>query len=309
MQEGLAAFHRDLLERFEAVGRKTGAGDVDALHARGAEFAQRGFGIGLEPFGLAEARLEGHAVVRGCEAQARGEQARGLEALRLVGIAELDVARGNAVEAQQQHLAAALVLPVRLDAPRERLDIAGVVVELVDEAELGHAALRAAPVVDGIDHARGGGGRVLRVALQHEHALDAFGLQRIEPRADRGIGIAHRIAHRHAVAAPAQHVAQALRLPFAPDLERRALGQPDARVLGGRLRGPHAQDDAVQDRQPEQARDLDHARIAEEVREIAAHGAGGGGIGRTQVAPEDGGAAMVVAGASEGLGGMRYSRA
>ena len=47
--------------------------------------------------------------------------------------------------------------------------------------------------------------------------------------------------------------------------QRRTFGHPYRGVLGRRLGRPGAQHDAVQDRPPHHARDLDHARIAEEL--------------------------------------------
>ena len=51
--------------------------------------------------------------------------------------------------------------------------------------------------------------------------------------------------------------------------------------------GRDAQDDAVQDRQPEQARDLDHPRIGEELGEVAPHRLGRRLVGRAEVADQD----------------------
>src|SRR3989304_4851345 len=71
--------------------------------------------------------------------------------------------------------------------------------------------------------------------------------------------------------------------------ERRAFAGPDARVFLRRLPGPRVQDDAVQDRQPNGARDLHHARIAEELLQVAAPRRGGRGFGGPPVPQQDGG--------------------
>src|SRR5258706_12056472 len=52
--------------------------------------------------------------------------------------------------------------------------------------------------------------------------------------------------------------------------ERGAFGGPDQLVLLGGARRPCAQHDAVQDRQPDEARQLDHARVGEEFGEVPA---------------------------------------
>jgi hypothetical protein len=60
-------------------------------------------------------------------------------------------------------------------------------------------------------------------------------------------------------------------------------------VLARRLGRANAQDDAVQDRPPEQARDLDDARIAQELGEIAANGRRRRRVGGAEIAEDDGG--------------------
>jgi hypothetical protein len=59
-------------------------------------------------------------------------------------------------------------------------------------------------------------------------------------------------------------------------------------VLGRRLGRPGAQDDAVQDRPPHEARDLDHARVAQELGQVAPQGRRGGRVGRAQVDQQHG---------------------
>ena len=78
----------------------------------------------LEPFRAAEARLEGDVDLA---AQRLAEQPRGLLAVAVIGIAELQRPLRHAVEAQQQPLGleierGELPLEVRLAAPRCRAD-------------------------------------------------------------------------------------------------------------------------------------------------------------------------------------------
>src|SRR5690606_41428111 len=58
-EEGVPAFDGDLLEGLEAVGDEAGTHHVDTAHARLRQLAQRRFGVGLQPLGAAETRLEG----------------------------------------------------------------------------------------------------------------------------------------------------------------------------------------------------------------------------------------------------------
>src|SRR5512143_2260800 len=57
-EKGGAAFHRQFFQGFQAVGGEAGGDDVDAAHALPAELRQGLVGVGLQPFGAAETRLE-----------------------------------------------------------------------------------------------------------------------------------------------------------------------------------------------------------------------------------------------------------
>ena len=200
--------------------------------------------------------------------------------------------------------------PVAPDAAGQRRDVGRVVVVVVDEAQFGQVAHLGGPGVDRVKQAGGGGGRVLGIGRQHQHAGYARGLERVQLFGDAGLAVAHGIAHRDLVAGRAHPLLQGLRLLLGPDLEWRAFGRPDAGVFGRRLGRPHAQDDAVQDQQPKQARDLDHAGITQKLGQKAPH-IGGGGRGRgAQVAEQQGRARRlaVAVGRLLGKGGGRFRR-
>ena len=291
MQEGFARFLADFLQRFQAVAGESGADHVHAFGAAACQLDQRRLGVGLQPFGLAKARLEGHQVLRGRQAQALGQQACGLARFAVVGVAQVQRALGHAVKAHDQFLATAVAAPVGLDALGQRVDVGGIVVVAVDEAQLGNMALGAGPVIDGVEHAGRGRARVLRVQRQDEDARGALGLEGIEHAGDGGVSIAHGMAHQHVVPGLAQPAAQQQGLARAPVLQGGAvLLMPDGGVLGRRLGRPRAQDDAVQDGQPGNPGDLDHAVVAQELRQVAAHGRGRWRIGRSKVAQQHGGA-------------------
>ena len=128
----------DLLQRLEAIGHEARAGDVDPAHAVLRQRQQRVARVGLEPLGASEARLERDGKLLRPEPQLGGEKARGLVALAVVGIAQVERAPRQAVKAQHQDVRATVAHPVVVDALRERLDVAGIVVEAVDRAQPRH---------------------------------------------------------------------------------------------------------------------------------------------------------------------------
>ena len=124
---------------------KPGQMHVDAFDALARQLLQRRLGIGLQPLRLAEAALEGDAVLVGAQPQALGQQPRRLVAVAVVGVAELQRALGHAVEAHHQHAAAAFALPVGRDLRRQRADVAGVVVVLAARSAAPAPSARAGP--------------------------------------------------------------------------------------------------------------------------------------------------------------------
>ena len=218
------------------------------------------------------------------QSQLARQQPRRLLAFAEIGIAQVARAFGHAVEAHDQMVGPAVIEPVAAGARGQRLDVAGVVVVAVDEAQLGQAALVLAPRPDRIDDAGRRGPGVLRVGRQHQDPRGTFGLERVELRGDGRIAVTHGGAHRDAMAVLAQPSLQQRGLLFGPDLQRRALGGPDGRVLGGRLGRAQWQDRAAQQRLPHQWRNLDDARVAEEFGQVLPHRGGGGLVRRAQVA-------------------------
>src|SRR5262245_16254312 len=69
---GKASFDADFLEGLEAVGDKAGADHVHPLNAFLRQLYQCRPGIGLQPLGEAEARLEGGDPLAGAELQPVG---------------------------------------------------------------------------------------------------------------------------------------------------------------------------------------------------------------------------------------------
>lgn len=86
-EEGGLAFQRNLLQGFEAVTDETGADDIHPVDALLAEFFQGCRGVGLEPFGTAEARLEADLVLILFQFQRLCQQPTGFLALAVIGVA------------------------------------------------------------------------------------------------------------------------------------------------------------------------------------------------------------------------------
>ena len=95
--EIVAAFLSYFFQRLEAVGNEAGADDIDALLSLSAQCLQRWCGVGLQPFGLAEARLETDFVLVVVETQSGGKQPAGFVALAEIGVAKIEAAFGQAV--------------------------------------------------------------------------------------------------------------------------------------------------------------------------------------------------------------------
>ncbi len=249
---------------------------------RDGERDQRRLGIGLQPLGLAEAALEGDDHLVPVQTQLLAQQARRLVALAVVGVAQQQRPVRQAVEAEHQALRPPVGLPVRLHARGQGGDVAWVVVVLGHEAQRRHAARVAGPLQQLVGDAGGGGRRVLRVHRQHQHLRHACFTQLVHHRGDAGVAVAHGVAHHEVVAARGELLGHAA----ACRAVHTASGEPSAiqtvAYLAAERRRPRAQDDAVQDRPPRQARDLDHARVAEEFGQVAAQrrGVGASGVPR-----------------------------
>jgi hypothetical protein len=207
-QEGATRLDRDLFQRLQAIGAETRAHHVDPLDPLACQRDERGLGVGLQPFGLAEAALEGHDHLQLRRPQVFGQQARRFLAFAVVGVAEQQGALGHAVKAQHQAVGAAMGLPMVEQALGQRADVAGVVVEVVHAAQFRQGAYPARPVADRIGHARRRRGAVLRVQRQHQDVIDAGALELVEHARDRRVAIPHRRPHQHVLAAFAQVTGQ-----------------------------------------------------------------------------------------------------
>ncbi|MNS79618.1 hypothetical protein D3C72_1132780 [compost metagenome] len=126
--------------------------------------------------------------------------------------------------------------------------------------------------------------RVLRIGRQDGDALAAFAFQLGQHFRQGRRTVAHGHGHRHAVmAALSQGAGQQLGLLLRMHFQRRTFTRPDRRVFLRRLARAERQDDQVQDEPPDDARNLHHARIRQELLQVTPHGRRGRRIGRAQV--------------------------
>ena len=283
MQEALAVLHRDLLQRFQAIDREAGAHHLHAPDAARGQRRQRLVGVGLQPWLVADPRLERDRPLRRREAQARRDLARAALALAEIRVAGGEVAARNAMEREQQVRVVAAAAP-RPDRLRHRVQPRRVGPVVLHEAQLRHEAPAGQFRRHGVEHRRGGGGRILRIQRQHQQAAQSQPLQLAQHRRDRRLAVAHGHAHRQGPRAGRVQLAcdGGAQAP-GEHHQGRALGGPDARVGLGRTPRTQAQDHPVQEQPPQQARLLHHPGIPQEFGQVAPHRGRGRRIRGAQV--------------------------
>lgn len=77
LDENLAVLDVELLQRLKAIGREAGRDDGERLRTGLGQRLHRLVGIGLEPFGRAEARLEGQPEALGRQIELLAQQPPG----------------------------------------------------------------------------------------------------------------------------------------------------------------------------------------------------------------------------------------
>ena len=100
-EEGLLVLHGDLFKRFQTIGGKAGTDHIHLLHAVMRPLTQGLIGVGLQPFGTPETRLEGHLPAFLRQAQPFGHQARGLLTMTVIGVSGAQGTLGHAVKGKQ----------------------------------------------------------------------------------------------------------------------------------------------------------------------------------------------------------------
>ena len=249
-QVRIAHFHGNFFQGLQAVAGEARTHHLDVGDTFARQGPDGGFGIRLEPLGFAKPRLKGYSKLVFLQPQGLGQEACGLEALAVVRIPQQQGALRHPVKTHDEHGGLAMTRPVRTHLLRQRLDISGVVVVMVDEPELGHKARALGPGVDSVKHTGGGGRAVLRVGWEDQDAGDTACTQLLHDRRHAGLTITHAITHHHRLLGRVKARLQQLGLGECPHLQGRALGCPNDRVLLRRFGRAHPQNDAVQDNEP-----------------------------------------------------------
>src|SRR5215469_8119830 len=135
-QEVVAVLDGDFLQRLETVDRETGAYHRHLAHSASGQLREHLAGVGLQPPGRPEARLEADAPLAVAQHQLFGEQARGFLTLAEIRIAVVEVALRYPVEGNQQVARAPVLLPVLEHAGAQGVDVFRLIVVFRDEAQL-----------------------------------------------------------------------------------------------------------------------------------------------------------------------------
>src|SRR5690606_7586089 len=99
----LAPANRELFQRFQTIRGEARCSDDEPPGAARRFLDQNPFGRGLEPFRAAEARLEGRDEPEAGPRERLLQQPRGLAAMAMIGIAEMQRSLGHPVKAQHEH--------------------------------------------------------------------------------------------------------------------------------------------------------------------------------------------------------------
>ena len=301
LQKEGAVSHRHFFEGFEAVSGEAGADDTDVLVAVLREGTDGFVGVGLQPGFAAKARLVNEAVALGGQLECSGDGGDGRFALALVGIAFAAVARGQAVEGEEQLFGRAVGEGVAADAVSKRCDVARVGVPVAHQAQFGDAALVGECLGNAVEDAGSGGVAVLWVHRHDQQFFDTACGQVAQGAFDGWLTVTHGVCDVDmAEATGGEGATQGDGLPCGDGDERRAVFLPDLPVgVRGAFRAG-VQDDAVQDGQPFPARQVDDAAVGEEFVEVGAQRFFGRRFGRAEVDEEDGDERGHWGGASDG---------
>ena len=233
-----------------------------------------------------------HPVVA-AQAEASSQGVGGRPALAFIGIAAIDRPLRQAVKAHHQPVAASFALPVATNRRRQCVEPASVIVEATNESQVGQVAPATERRGQGVENSGRGGRGELRIQRDDEQpgepALLQFARERRRSMAGRS----------------ASPCTTETSKPCSPSVPRSRLawrceivtcsGDPSVvqiwRYLGRSLARTRPQDEAVENRPPGEPRDLDHARVRQELLQVAPDGAGSGVVGRAELHQQHGASA------------------
>ncbi len=286
LAEGFGVAHRDLFQRLDAVRGKGGCDHGDPLHALLGEIDDRLDRVGLQPLRPAETRLKRRHQLAVVPAELLLEKAARLHRVAVIGIALLEIALRHPVIGGKDQL--------RLEVERgdafgqrlcQRVDIGRLIViggKHPNRRLPAHLAERSRYAVDNRCRRRRA---ILRIERRDQNTVAAFRLQLPQPVADRWLAVAHRPIDGDARIGEAHQMVELLRLRPRDCPERRfpEFVVPDLLIgLAGGFR-PARQDEEMQDRQPDRARNLDHPWVGQELLEVALHRFEVGGVRGSEI--------------------------
>ena len=210
-------------------------------------------------------------------------------ALGGVGVAAaLAVAFGQPVKGQEQTLPPPFLRAVLAHALGKRIEISGMPVIVADKARKHLPASVPERFADRQLGRAAGGFRALGIERQDHELLDSRPVQGVEGVRDGRAAVAHPECDRHrGLATFRQGPLQRPKLALRVHRQGRASLGPDRAIGAGAAGRPEPQDHAVQDREPEPSRQLDHFRIGEELAQIAPDGSRVRRVGGAEVAEQD----------------------
>ena len=128
-------------------------------------------------------------------------------------------------------------------------------------------------------------GAGLRIERDQQNTITALRHQGLDALRRRGIAIAHAPIDHNAIIDGGEALGEFFGLRAGDGFERAliALLVPDRVIILALGAGTDREDDEIEDRPPDQARDFNDALIGQEFLEIAPHGPVIGGVGRAQI--------------------------
>ena len=218
--------------------------------------------VRLQPLGAPEAGLESDLPRAVRKLELGRKQASGLLAFAVIRIAAVERVLRQTVKAHHEPIRTSICTPVFADEISKRTDEGGMIVIVLDDTQLGYVSRPRERRAHAIDRGSGCACRVLRIERQHEQAIAVRALKFGEDRLDRWLAIAHRVGddegRRELLA---EQPLQQLGLARGVDRKRRPFRPPDRGVARGRAARTGIEDDPVQDRRPDGARDLDYPSV------------------------------------------------
>ncbi len=202
----------------------------------------------------------------------------------MIGIAQLQRPLRHPVKARQHRIRLEIERgELRPHRFRQRGDVARIVKIGRQRAQRRLPAHRGQRLERLVHHCRARRRAILRIERRDQDAFAPGILHRLQLRRDRRIAIAHRPVDRHFGPMTRKCRLQRHRLPPGDRSQRRSVIGPHLLIGMRRLGRARAQDDAAQDRLPDQRRNLHHAAIRQKLAQIAPHRPRIGRVGRAQI--------------------------